>query len=81
MCKTFNTKREEEDHDIEDTTTYDRWLTHCVYWDDINTFQAIMWWFPFFWTVPGTNITGKFSTKSHIFPPNAQNEFLLFPSY
>ena len=27
----------------------------------------------------GTKITCKFSTKSHIFPPNAQNRFLLFP--
>ena len=30
---------------------------------------------------PGTKVTGEFSTKGHIFPPNAQNGFLLLPSF
>ena len=28
-----------------------------------------------------TKITGKFSTKGYIFPPNAQNVLSLFPSF
>ena len=32
-------------------------------------------------TDPGTKMTGTFSTKAHIFPPNAQNGFVLFPSF
>ena len=30
---------------------------------------------------PGTKVTGEFSTNGRIFPPNAQNGFLLFPSF
>ena len=30
-------------------------------------------------TDPGSKVTGEFSTKGRIFPPNAQNGFLLFP--
>ena len=29
-------------------------------------------------THPGTKVIGEFSTKGHIFPPNAQNGFELF---
>ena len=32
-------------------------------------------------TNPGTKVTDEFSTKGRIFPPNAQNGFLLFPSF
>ena len=32
-------------------------------------------------TDPDTKVTGEFSTKGRIFPPNAQNGFLSFPLF
>ena len=32
-------------------------------------------------TDPGTKLTSEFSTKSRMFPPNASNGFLSFPSF
>ena len=33
------------------------------------------------WTEPGTKVTGQFSIKGRIFPPNAQYGSLLLPSF
>ena len=33
------------------------------------------------WTDPSTKVTGEFTTTGSIFPPIAQNGFLLFPSF